>query len=77
MDLEGALVRSAAPSSLAVQDDALQGDLGEADTGLLAMASAVVANDQAGFDAGRKLLQQALPAVDASIAGILNSQPGG
>ncbi len=69
--VEAALASVGAPSSLAAQDGLLQRDLARADSGLLAMANAQLTANQAGFDAGRLLLQQALPAVDADIAGIL------
>lgn len=69
--VETALVTVAAPSSLAGQDALLQRDLAQADNAVLAMATAQLTGDQAGFDAGRVRLQQALPAVDADLAGIL------
>src|SRR4029077_8479667 len=69
--LEAAVVNVAAPSSLAAQDALLQQDLARADTGVLDMAMAQLTGDQAGFDAGLRLLEQALPATDADIAGIL------
>jgi hypothetical protein len=65
------LVRTAAPSSLADQDSRLQNDLAQVDTGILAMATARVAGDQAGFNAGRVMLQQALSALKADVTGIL------
>lgn len=68
---EAAVVRAAAPSSLAEQDAHLQRDLAQADTAILAMATAQLTGDQAGFNAGRVLYQQALPAINADIAGIL------
>jgi hypothetical protein len=71
--VEAALVSVAAPSSLAAQDALLQRDLARADSGLLAMASAQLTDDQAGFSAGRQVLQQALSMVNADIAGILGS----
>lgn len=69
--LEAAVVSVAAPSSLAAQDALLQQDLAQADTGVLDMAMAQLTGDQAGFDAGLRLLEQALPAADADIVGIL------
>jgi hypothetical protein len=70
-DLEAAVMRVAAPGSLAAQDSLLQRDLAEADTAVLAMATAQLTGDQGGFSAGRLLFQRALPAVNADIAGIL------
>jgi hypothetical protein len=61
----------AAPSSLAAQDARLQKDLAQADTGVLAITKAELTGDQAGFDGGRLLLRQALPAINADIASIL------
>src|SRR5258708_4472481 len=69
--VEAALVSVGAPSSLEAQDALLQRDLARADSGLLAMANAQLTDDQAGFDAGRQVLQQALSMVEADIAGIL------
>jgi hypothetical protein len=69
--LETTPVRYAAPTSLATQDLGLQQDLAQADTAVLVMANAELTADQAGFDAGRLLLQQALPAVKRDIADIL------
>lgn len=71
--VEAAVVSVAAPSPLAAQDALLQRDLARADSGLLAMSKAQLTNDQAGFDAGRLSLQQALPMVNADIAGILGA----
>jgi hypothetical protein len=68
---EGALVRVAAPSSLAAQDAQLQKDLAQADTGVLAIEKAQLTGDQAGFNAGRLLLQQVLPAINVDVAGIV------
>lgn len=69
--VEAALASVGAPSSLAAQDALLQRDLARADSGLLGMSNAQLTDDQAGFVAGRLLLQQALPAIDADLAGIL------
>jgi hypothetical protein len=69
--LEAAMVRVAAPPSLAAQDGLLQRDLAQADAGVLAMANAQLTGNQAGFNAGQQLLEQALPAADADLAGIL------
>jgi hypothetical protein len=68
---ESALVRVSAPSSLAAQDARLQSDLAQIDTDVLAMAAAQMTGDQAAFDAGRLLLQQALLALkkDAGVVG--------
>jgi hypothetical protein len=71
--VEAALVSVSAPTSLAAQDALLQRDLARADSGLLAMANAQLTDDQAGFNAGRQVLQQALSMVDADIAGIVGS----
>ena len=71
--VEAALVSVGAPSSLAAQDALLQRDLARADSGLLAMANAQLTDDQAGFNTGRQLLQQALAMVNADIAGILGT----
>jgi hypothetical protein len=70
-DLEAAVMRVAAPGSLAAQDALLQRDLAEADTAVLAMATALLTGDQGGFSAGRLLFQHAFPAVNAEVAGIL------
>jgi hypothetical protein len=67
---EFALVRIAAPSELAAQDGRLQSDLAQADTGVLAMATAQMTGDQATFNAGRLMLQQALSAVKADAGGM-------
>lgn len=69
--LDASVVRHAAPSSLAAQDAGLQRDLAQADTGILAMMNAELTGDQSGFKAGRILYEQALPAINADIAGIL------
>jgi hypothetical protein len=69
--VEAALVTVTPPNSLAAQDALLQRDLARADSGLLAMANAQLTDDQAGFNASRQLLQQALSMVNADIAGIL------
>jgi hypothetical protein len=71
--LEIAPVRVSTPSSLAAQDARLQSDLAEADTGVLAIATARVTGDQAAFDAGRLMLQQALLAINVDIAHVLNA----
>jgi hypothetical protein len=71
--VEAALVSVSAPASLAAQDALLQRDLARADSGLLAMANAQLTDDQAGFNAGRQVLEQALSVVNADIAGILGS----
>lgn len=69
--VEAALASVGAPNSLAAQDALLQRDLARADSGLLEMSNAQLTDDQAAFEAGRLLLQQALPAINADIAGIL------
>jgi hypothetical protein len=69
--VEAALVSVSAPTSFAAQDALLQRDLARADSGLLAMANAQLTDDQAGFNAGRQMLQQALSMVNADIAGIV------
>jgi hypothetical protein len=70
---EATVVRDAAPSSLASEVLGLQLDLANADTALLAMEGAELTGDQAGFTAGRQLLQQALPAIDTDVAGIVGA----
>jgi hypothetical protein len=70
--LEIAPVRVSAPPSLSAQDARLQNDLAQADDGVLAMATARVTGEQAAFDAGRLMLQQALLAINADIARVLN-----
>jgi hypothetical protein len=69
--VEAALASVGPPSSLAAQDALLQRDLARADSGLLGMSNAQLTGNQAAFDAGRLLLQQALPAINADVAGIL------
>ena len=71
--VEAALVSVSAPSSLSAQDALLQRDLARADSGLLAMANAQLTGDQARFNSGRQVLQQALSMVNADIAGIVGS----
>lgn len=71
--LESALVSLTAPSSLVGQDALLQRDLAQADAAVLALASAQLTGDQAGFNNARALLAQKLPAIDADLAGILGS----
>ena len=68
-----ALVSVTAPSSLADQDALLQRDLAQADAAVLALASAQLTGDQAGFNAGRALLAQKLLAINADLAGIVGS----
>jgi hypothetical protein len=70
-NFEAALVRHTAPTSLAGPNGSLQRDLVAADSGVLMMANADLAGDQAGFKAGRLLFQQALPAINADTARIL------
>ena len=70
---QSALVRVTAPSSLAAQDQRLQIDLAQADTGVFTMSTAQVTGDQAGFNAGRLLVQQALPAIKADVVAILGA----
>lgn len=71
--LEIAPVRVSTPSSLAAKDARLQSDLAQADTGVLAIATASVTGDQAAFNAGRLMLQQALLAINADIGGIVGA----
>jgi hypothetical protein len=71
--LEIAPVRVSTPSSLAAQDARLQSDLAQADTGVLAIATARVTGDQAAFDAGRLMLQQALLAINADVAALVGA----
>jgi len=68
---QSAVVLIAAPSSMATKDNRLQLDLATADTALVTMAEALSAGDQAGFNAGRALLQQAMAAVNVDAADIL------
>jgi hypothetical protein len=70
--LESALVTVTAPTSLADQDALLQRDLAQADAAVLALASAQLTGDQAGFNTARVLLAQKLLAIDADLAGIVN-----
>jgi hypothetical protein len=70
--LQIAPVRVSAPPSLSAQDARLQNDLAKADDGVLAMATARVTGDQAAFDAARLMLQQALLAINADVARVLN-----
>jgi hypothetical protein len=69
--LQAAVIRVAAPRSMAAQDARLQNDLAEADTGVLAMANAEVAGDPAAFNAGRLVFQHAVPAINTDVARIL------
>jgi hypothetical protein len=69
--LESALAGVTAPSTLADQDALLQHDLARADAAVVAMASAQLTGNQDGFNAGRALLAQKLPAIDADLAGIV------
>ena len=69
---QNAVVRVAAPSSLATKDNRLQLDLATADTALLTMGEALSAGDQAGFNAGRVSLKQAMAAINVDAANILN-----
>src|SRR5439155_6987406 len=55
---QNAVVRVAAPSSLATKDNRLQLDLATADMALLTMGEALSAGDQAGCNAGRVSLKQ-------------------
>ncbi len=70
---EADLVRLAAPAPLAAKDARLQHDAAQADAELLALRTAALKGDQAGFDAGRQAFQKAITVVDADIADILNS----
>jgi hypothetical protein len=71
--LASALVTVTAPSALADQDALLQGDLAQADAGVLAMATAQLMGDPGGFNTGRVLFGESLPAIDADLAGILGA----
>jgi hypothetical protein len=71
--LASALVTVTAPSALADQDALLQRDLAQADAGVIAMATAQLTGDPAGFNTGRVLFGQSLPAIDADLAGILGA----
>jgi hypothetical protein len=70
---EASLVQVVAPDSMAATDARLQQDLASADTALLTLTADALAGDQAGFDSGRAVLQQALPAINTDIAGIVKS----
>lgn len=70
-EFEASLVRVVAPDSITAADALLQEDLASADVALLTSIAAVLNGDQAGFDAGRLLLRQSQPAINADIAGIL------
>lgn len=71
--VESALVSVTAPSSLVDQDALLQRDLAQADATVLALASAQLTGNQAGFDTARVLLAQKLSAINADLAGIVGS----
>jgi hypothetical protein len=71
-NLQALLVERAAPSTFVTRDAQLQRDLAQADTGLLAMSTAAMTNDQATFDAGRAQIRQAWPAIRADITAILD-----
>lgn len=70
---QDAVVQVAAPRSLMAKDNRMQLDLAKADTALVAMVDAVNAGDQAGFNAARTSLQQAIPAINHDAADILGS----
>lgn len=70
---QSALVQSVAPDALSAKDALLQTDLAKADTALIAMADALLADDQAGFNRGRTSFQQAIVAVNADASALLNS----
>jgi hypothetical protein len=72
LSFQTAVVLVAAPSSLATEDNRLQLELARADTALLTMGEALSAGDQAGFNAGRVSLQQAMAAVNVAAADTLN-----
>lgn len=71
--LEIAPVRVSTPPSLSAQDTRLQKDLAQADTAVLAIATARVTGDQTAFNAGRLMLQQALLAINADVAGLVGA----
>ena len=66
-------VRVAAPSSLAAQDSRLQTELAQVDNAVLGMATAQATGDQAAFQNGRLMLQQALPALEAAARAMLGT----
>lgn len=68
---EASLVRVVAPDAMTAADALLQEDLASADMALITSTAAVLTGDQAGFDAGRQLLRQAQPAINADIAAIV------
>lgn len=70
--LQTAVVRIAAPNSLAAKDTRLQRDLGKAEIVLKAMVDALAARDQGGFDAGQVSLGQAMSSINQDIASVLN-----
>jgi hypothetical protein len=72
-EFEASLVRVVAPNSVTAANVVVEQDLARADTALLSMTAALLAGDQAGFDAGRVLLQQALSAINPDVARILTS----
>lgn len=68
---QAALVLHGAPPSLSSQDTVLQQDLARADTAIIAIATASLSGDQTAFNAGRQVLAQSLPAIQADVAVIL------
>lgn len=70
-DVEVAVVRYAAPDSMAAQDALLQRDLAVADSAVMRMAFAQLIGDQSGFAEGHLQFEQFWSAVNADIASIL------
>jgi hypothetical protein len=70
-DVLAAVVRYAAPDSMAAQDALLQRDLAVADSGVMRMAGAQLTGDQASFAEGHLQFEQFWSAVNADIASIL------
>ena len=68
---QSVVARYAAPSSLSAKDASLELDLANADSALMAMRSALTANDQARFNNGLMLLQRALTAVAGDVSNIM------
>jgi hypothetical protein len=72
-DFESAVVQQGAPASLAGKDANLQKDLVAADTALLAMISAGLGGDPAGFTSASSSVQASISAVTADVAAIRNA----
>ena len=72
-EFQASLVRVAGPDAITAKDALLQRDLAEADTALIRLTTASLTGEQAVFDAARTSLRQALAAVNADIANILEA----